>query len=60
MDMTACNGDNCPLRMHCLRYRCMRERYQSYFMHSPYNEKENQCEYLVKIIPTDRLRVVDE
>jgi hypothetical protein len=37
MDISACNGGSCPLRLHCHRYTCVKEELgQSYFTEPPY------------------------
>lgn len=37
MDISACNGGSCPLRLNCYRYTCKKEELgQTYFSEPPY------------------------
>ena len=40
LDITKCEGENCPIREDCLRYVSIPEKYQSYFAMSPFMGEE--------------------
>lgn len=45
-DITMCNGKDCPLKESCYRYTAPKSLiWQSYFQVTPYNHKEEECEY---------------
>ena len=44
-DICKCHGDWCPLRNTCYRYTSKADTYQSYFMHTPYDEENKRCEH---------------
>lgn len=45
-DITMCSGEDCPLKATCYRYKAKPSDYcQSYFTESPYDAKENKCNY---------------
>lgn len=49
MDITKCEGTNCPLKEKCYRFTAPADdEWQSYFTESPYgklNDKDKECEY---------------
>jgi hypothetical protein len=49
MDITLCDGKNCPLKEKCQRFLWKsNSTYQSYFIKSPYNKTLSSCEHLIK------------
>lgn len=48
MDITLCEGTNCPLKDQCFRYTAKPSEYQSYFTKEPYTLEKNKfkCEFL--------------
>jgi len=45
MDITACTGDNCPLKDQCYRYTCKKDKIQYYFDIPPYETDQKECKY---------------
>jgi hypothetical protein len=44
-DISMCAGGNCPKKQDCYRYTAKPSQYmQTYFVHSPYDVKEQTCE----------------
>lgn len=49
MDITKCNGKDCPLKESCYRYTASKSlRWQSYFAVTPYDFKEGTCKHYWK------------
>jgi|LakMenEpi03Aug12_release.lakeMendotaPanAssembly.Ray.scaffolds.fasta_scaffold09189_22 hypothetical protein len=48
MDITLCEGTNCPLKDQCFRHTAKPSEYQSYFTVVPFKIKNNEfkCHYL--------------
>jgi len=45
-DITMCQDHQCKLKENCYRYNAMPSKYdQSYFVNSPYNKQEDNCQY---------------
>lgn len=50
MDITKCEGTNCPLKESCFRFRAIGDKLrQSYFIEVPYNHETNTCDVYWKI-----------
>lgn len=47
-DITICQSKDCPIKQSCYRFTANPNRYQSYFMESPYDEDDERCEYYIK------------
>lgn len=43
--ITMCSGMGCPLKWQCYRFRAIPNEYQSYFLESPYDEDNEECEH---------------
>lgn len=49
-DITACMGNNCPLKESCYRFTCEKNPYrQSYFMNVPFDIEKVSCDHYWKI-----------
>ncbi len=47
VDISKCEGRDCPLKESCLRYTCKADQYlQSYLTESPY--KDGECNYFIQ------------
>lgn len=45
-DISKCKGTKCPLRETCYRYTAKASEFmQSYFVGTPYDKKDKDCEY---------------
>lgn len=50
MDITQCEGKDCPFKETCYRFTAKPNEYrQSYFIDPPYNVEEKKCNYYWKI-----------
>lgn len=46
MDITKCEGYNCPLREKCYNFKAPENEYrQSYFSEHPFDFENNTCKY---------------
>lgn len=44
-DISMCKGGDCPKKQDCYRFKAKPSQYmQTYFMHPPYDVKEQTCE----------------
>jgi len=48
-DITMCKWDNCPVKEICYRYKAKADEYQSYFLETPKQEENKECEYFWEI-----------
>ena len=46
-DITKCDGNDCPLKEDCFRFKVKPDEYQSYFVGIPF--KDGKCEYFMKL-----------
>jgi hypothetical protein len=45
-DLTMCEGNDCPLKETCYRYRATASEFrQSYFSDLPYDKEREKCDY---------------
>jgi hypothetical protein len=59
MDISMCEGTDCPLKENCLRFKGERNPYsQSYFTEVPF--KDGKCEFYWKITPETPLTEEEE
>jgi len=48
VDISKCEGVNCPLRTKCYRYTALSNEYQqAYLMESPYDVEKGKCDYFL-------------
>jgi hypothetical protein len=49
VDYTLCKDNKCPIKKACFRYMVSPGTYQSYFTETPYDIKDNKCEYFIRM-----------
>lgn len=47
-DITMCEGNECPLKESCYRYKAEADQYQCYFVDIPLQE-DGTCDYFIEI-----------
>lgn len=45
IEITKCDGANCPLKEKCFRYTAKNAYWYYYFTNAPYDKEKNNCDY---------------
>lgn len=54
-DITMCQGEDCPIKNDCLRYRAIPCDYQqSYFLNAPYDAEIDSCDEFIQVQAVDK------
>lgn len=55
MDISMCEGDNCPLAFNCYRRTAeANPYYQAYFTTVPWDEEKKECSYY---LPNEKIKI---